>query len=172
MRVVTKPIDDLIPAIYNPRKDLKPDDSEYKKLKKSFQEFGYVEHIVWNEKTGRVVGGHQRLKVLRELGVKEIDVVVVDLSDDKEKALNLALNKIQGDWDTPKLKDLLEELDTGAFDIEITGFDEKEIEKLMTQFYVEPDEFLVDGDDDCNQEIECPHCGFKWIKKKMVKNNG
>jgi ParB-like chromosome segregation protein Spo0J len=78
-----------------------------------------------------VVGGHQRLKILRELGRTEVDVSVVDLPEDKEKALNLALNKISGDWHMPKLKDLLIEIDTGAFDIEITGFDSDEIENMM-----------------------------------------
>lgn len=70
---------------------------------------------------------------------------MVDLSEVKEKALNLALNKISGEWDIPRLKDLLEELDTGAFDIEITGFDLKEIEDLMSQFHV-PGEGLTDDD--------------------------
>ena len=70
---------------------------------------------MWNKKTNRVVGGHQRLKILEEIGKEEVEVSVVDLPDDKEKALNLALNRIQGEWDYPKLKDLLLELDTGAW---------------------------------------------------------
>lgn len=63
----------------------------------------------------------------------------MDLDAEKEKALNIALNKTGGDWDLPLLKDLLEELDTGTFDIEITGFDAKEIEALMTQYYIDHD---------------------------------
>jgi len=70
------PIEKLIPADYNPRKDLKPGDAEYEKLKRSIKEFGYVEPIIWNKTTGNVVGGHQRLKVLLADGVKEIDCVV------------------------------------------------------------------------------------------------
>jgi DNA modification methylase len=101
--------------------------------------------LVWNEQTGNLVGGHQRLKVLKEQGAKDIEVSVVDLKPSREKALNLALNKAQGDWDLPKLKDLLQELDTGEFDIGITGFDEKEIEDLMNQLYV-PDENEKDDD--------------------------
>ena len=135
MKIATMPIAQLLPAPYNPRKNLKKGDPEYEKLKKSLEEFGYIDPIVWNERTGRVVGGHQRLKILSELGHAEIEVSVVDLSDDKEKALNLALNKTGGDWDAPLLKDLLQELDTGAFDIEITGFDADEIERLMSQFH-------------------------------------
>ena len=136
-------IDLIKPAEYNPRKDLQAGDEEYEKLKRSLQEFDLVEPLVWNERTGNLVGGHQRFKVLLDRGDKEVDVSVVNLSLEKEKALNVALNKIQGDWDYPKLKDLLQELDTGEFDLEITGFDMVEIEDLMTQFHV-PEEIIED----------------------------
>jgi DNA modification methylase len=136
-------IGQLNPAAYNPRKDLQPGDPEYEKLKRSIQEFGYVEPIVWNKRTGNIVGGHQRYKVLLDMGMSEVDCVVVDLDETKEKALNIALNKIQGDWDNLKLKDLLQELDTGEFDIELTGFGMDEIEDLMTQFHV-PGEIVED----------------------------
>ena len=137
------PIEKLNPAAYNPRKDLQPGDPEYEKLKRSMQEFGYVEPIVWNKRTGNIVGGHQRYKVLLDMGMREVDCVVVDLDDAKEKALNLALNKIQGDWDYLKLKDLLQELDTGEFDIELTGFGMDEIEDLIAQLHV-PEEIVED----------------------------
>jgi DNA modification methylase len=137
------PIGQLNPAAYNPRKDLQPGDPEYEKLKRSMQEFGYVEPIVWNKRTGNIVGGHQRYKVLLDMGMREVDCVVVDLDETKEKALNLALNKIQGDWDDLKLKDLLQELDTGEFDLELTGFDMGEIEDLIAQLHV-PEEIIED----------------------------
>ena len=146
MEIRKIPIEKLNPAAYNPRKDLKPGDPEYKKLKRSMQEFGYVEPIVWNKRTGNIVGGHQRYKVLLDMGMSEVDCVVVDLDETKEKALNLALNKIQGDWDDFKLKDLLQELDTGEFDIEITGFDMDEIEDLTTEYHIDFDEFDGEGD--------------------------
>ena len=104
----------LNPAAYNPRKDLKPGDREYEKLKCSIAEFGYVEPVVWNRQTGNVVGGHQRLKVLVDMGQTEIDCVVVDLDLRREKALNVALNKIQGDWDEEKLASLMAEFDADA----------------------------------------------------------
>ncbi len=135
MEIQTVEIGKLNPAAYNPRKDLQPGDPEYEKLKKSITEFDMVEPLVWNKRTQNLVGGHQRLKILKELDYSEVEVSVVDLSEVKEKALNLALNKISGEWDFPMLKDLLEELDIGDFDMEITGFDMKEIEKLMTQFH-------------------------------------
>ena len=135
MQIETVPIDKLNPAEYNPRRDLKPGDPDYDKLKKSIIAFDMVEPLVWNKKSGNLVGGHQRLKVLKELGYTETEVSVVNLSPSKERALNLALNKISGEWDFPLLKDLLESLDTGIIDMEITGFDLGEIEDLMTQFH-------------------------------------
>ena len=107
-----------------------------------------------------MVGGHQRLKILQERGNKEVEVSVVDLPDNKEKALNLALNKISGEWDFPKLKDLLEELDAGGFDIEITGFDDKEIEDLMTQFNPVPEDTQPRLDE--KAKVKCPECGFEF----------
>ncbi len=143
MEIRKMPIDKLDPAYYNPRKDLKTGDPEYEKLKKSIQEFDLVEPLVWNERTSRLIGGHQRLKVLQELGYTEVEVSVVDLPEEKEKALNVALNKISGDWDYEKLKDLLQELDTGEFDLELTGFDMDEIEDLIAQLHV-PEEIVED----------------------------
>ncbi len=145
MDIQTIALDQINPAAYNPRKDLQPGDAEYEKLRKSITEFDMVEPLVWNKRTGNLVGGHQRLKILKSMDIKSVEVSVVDLDDAKEKALNLALNKISGEWDFPRLKDLLEELDTGAFDMEITGFDLKEIEDLMNQFHV-PEEGLTDDD--------------------------
>ncbi len=131
LEIKSLPLSKLKPAKYNPRKDLKPDDPEYIKLKKSILEFDLVEPIVWNKKTGNVIGGHQRLKILKELKKKTTNCVVVNLDPTKEVALNLALNKISGEWDYPKLKDLLIEIDTGSFDIEITGFDNIEMADLF-----------------------------------------
>ena len=139
MEIQKIPISQINPAPYNPRLDLQPGDPDYEKLKKSLEEFDLVEPLIWNKRNGNLIGGHQRLKIFVEQGKTDVDVSVVDLEDSKEKALNLALNKISGDWDLPKLKDLLQELDTGEFDMDITGFDIGEIEDLMTQFY-EPDE--------------------------------
>ena len=141
-------VEKLNPAKYNPRKDLKPGDAEYEKLKKSIETFGYVEPVIWNKRTGHIVGGHQRLKILIEQGAKEVDAVVVDMDEDEEKALNVALNKVSGDWDLPKLADLIKDLDDGIFDISLTGFEAAEIEDLFNQLHdkdVEEDDFDVDA---------------------------
>lgn len=138
-------IDKLNPAKYNPRIDLQPGDPEYEKLKRSIKEFGYVEPIVWNSRTGNVVGGHQRLKILKEEGQTEVMVSVVDLNDNQEKALNIALNKIGGDWDEEKLNQVFKELQEDVdIDIELTGFEIEEINDIVANFdtaEVEEDDF-------------------------------
>ena len=128
MKIEKVKLSELKPAPYNPRKI---SEKELEKLKRSIEEFGYVEPLVVNKRNMHVVGGNQRLKVLKDLGYKEVEVVFVDLDDNLEKALNVALNKIQGEWDIPKLKELLIELETETIDIELTGFDYEEIEKML-----------------------------------------
>lgn len=138
------PISELKPADYNPRKDLQPGDAEYEKLKRSLTEFGYVEPVIWNQTTGNIVGGHQRLKVLEDLGHNTVDVIVVELDETREKALNIALNKISGEWDNDKLALLIADLDASDFDAELTGFDDAEIAQLigsLDEGEVEDDEF-------------------------------
>ena len=96
MKIIRKRIADMERATYNPRVELQPGDAEYETLRRSLEQFGMVEPVVWNERTNRVVGGHQRLTVEAALGHEEVDVSVVDLDEIKEKELNIALNKIGG----------------------------------------------------------------------------
>jgi DNA modification methylase len=145
------PVTKIKPAKYNPRKDLKPGDPAYEKLKRSMTEFGYVEPIIWNEETGNIVGGHQRYKILLEAGHTEVECVVVKLSADKEKALNLALNKVTGDWEIEALADLLHELNEQDFDLSLTGFDAAEIEDLFSQVH---DKDVTDDDFDLDKALE------------------
>jgi ParB-like chromosome segregation protein Spo0J len=158
------PIAQLTPAHYNPRKDLKPGDEEYELLKKGIGEFGLVEPLVWNEATGRIVGGHQRLKVLIANGETEADVSVVHIEDEaREKALNIALNKVGGDWDRPALKDLLETLDCGQIDMELTGFTEDALASLMSEVHIPDEEPEYDESiaDDVKR-VTCPECGHEF----------
>ena len=133
MKIEKMNISKLKPAEYNPRKDLKPGDAEYEKLKRSIEQFGYVEPVIWNKATGRVVGGHQRLKVLVDSGLTEVDCVVIELSEEKEKALNVALNKISGEWNTDKLAMLISDLQGSDFDVSLTGFEEDELADLFSK---------------------------------------
>ena len=131
MQIETKNVAELLPAEYNPRKALKPGDPEYEKLKRSIQQFGYAEPVIWNKKTGRVVGGHQRLTVLKDLGYTEIKCVIVDLDETHEKALNVALNKISGQWDFDKLRALFDDLKMSNYDVSLTGFDDIDLDNLF-----------------------------------------
>ncbi len=146
----------LNPAPYNPRRHLKPGDVEYEKLKRSIEEFGYVEPVIFNQATGHIVGGHQRYYVLSDLGETALDCVVVDLDLQREKALNVALNKISGAWDDAKLAELLTDLSDSAFDVSLTGFDMAELDALFRE---KVDARVKDDNFDVNKavaEIETP----------------
>lgn len=125
---------DMAPAEYNPRKDLQPGDHEWEKIENSLETFGMVEPIVFNERSGRIVGGHQRAKILAHNGEEEVDVSIVDLSDEDEKILCAKLNRVQGYWDTTKLAELLTEIKEATGSIEATGFDEWEMESLTKEY--------------------------------------
>lgn len=153
MEIKSININQINPAVYNPRVALKPGDGEYEKLKNSIKSFGYIEPLVWNKRTGTLVAGHQRLSVLKEEGFKEVEVSVVDLSLEKEKALNIALNKIRGYWDDDKLAALLDELfKVPELDIGLTGFEEREISILFDR-YIDPIDIQSSEDP---QKIEHP----------------
>ena len=106
MEIKTKKLSDLKPAPYNPRTI---SDKAMAGLRASIERFGIVEPIVFNKRTGHIIGGHQRLKVLEEQGIKSTRVVVVDLSKKEEKALNVTLNNphIAGEF-IPDLQNILE----------------------------------------------------------------
>lgn len=140
-------IEDLKAANYNPRVELQPGMEEFEKLKKSIEEFGFVEPPIFNNQTGNLVGGHQRVSVAKYLGAYDVlDVVVVDLPLEKEKALNIALNKIDGIWDEEKLADLLLELSDE--EVTLTGFDSLEIENLLANYEYNQDSEKVVTEDD------------------------
>ena len=110
MEIRKMKLSELTPAEYNPRVELKPGDQEWEALDESIDNFGYVEPIVWNERTGNIVGGHQRRNVLLARGVEEEDISVVNLSSEDEKILNVLLNKSKGIWDVAKLVALIDEI--------------------------------------------------------------
>ena len=141
-------IDSLVPASYNPRKKLKPGDSEFEKIKNSITEFGYVDPVIVNQDL-TVIGGHQRITVLKALGYSEIDCVVIDIDKTKEKALNVALNKISGEWNKELLVDLIQELQSQDYDVSFTGFDPPELEQLFNDVHskeVKEDDFDVEAE--------------------------
>ena len=157
-------IEKLKPAKYNPRKDLKPGDPAYEKIKRSLHDFGYVDPVIWNEVTGNIVGGHQRHKVLAAEGATEIDCVVVHIENlQDEKALNVALNKAVGEWEPVALADLLSELQDAGYDIGATGFDAAEVNDLFSQVHdkdVKDDEFDVEK---ALEEVPFVEKGDIWV---------
>ena len=157
MRFERKNLADLHPAEYNPRKKLTPEDPEYIQIRNSLTEFGYADPIVINA-DGTIIKGHQRCTVMMDLGYTEAEVIVLDIPDKaKEKALNIALNKITGKWDNAILKDLLVELDLEGYDFSVTGFQRTDLEDLIQQLDIPP-EATEDGYDaeKAAAEIEVP----------------
>jgi ParB-like nuclease family protein len=131
LEVRTLPITALVPAPYNPRVELEPDCPAYCKLAASVREFGLVEPLIWNEATGHVVGGHLRLRILKEMGVTEVPVSVVRLSTEREQTLNVVLNnrEAQGRFEPTKLADLLTPLQKLP-EFAYTGFENRDLAAL------------------------------------------
>ena len=149
-KLLTKKISELSPARYNPRKI---SSDALGRLTKSLSELGNLQPITWNAKTGNIVGGHQRLKCYSALGKNEVEVWAVWLDEAQEKAANIALNKLSGEFDLPQLKDLIEEIDTGEIDLDVIGFGTDELAELMEQAKPE-DEKEVDVSGE-----KCEACG-------------
>jgi site-specific DNA-methyltransferase (adenine-specific) len=163
MQWQTLSLDALRPASYNPRKKLKAGDKEYEKIKNSIMEFGYVEPIIVNYDM-TVIGGHQRLTVLKDLGYTEAQCVVLNIEDEnKVKALNIALNKITGTWNEQLLADLLVDLQNVEFNLDLTGFEAPEVEQLFSKIHnkeISEDDFNVE------EELKKPcvtRLGDVWI---------
>ena len=172
------PIDALLAgrADYNPRR-ISPED--FAALKRSLEEFGPVEPAVWNARSDRLVGGHRRVEAAAELGWREYPVEFVDLDDQRERALNLALNRISGQWDDGKLAELLRQMDEASR--AVTGFDGDELRALLeggslAELNLErarelaaalagppkaPEEF-GSVDESVVTEHECPKCHYRW----------
>lgn len=149
MLIETLPLSRLKPAPYNPRVTLKPGMPRYERLARSLEEFDLVQPLVWNRRSGHVVGGHQRLAILQSKGVTETPCVVVDLDGDREKVLNVALNNanVGGDWDTDAMLVLLGELSASSdVDATLTGFSDGELRELL--FEPELDRAPIDAEDE------------------------
>lgn len=141
MEIKTVKISELRPHPKNPR--VHPD-SAIDKLVRSIKEYGWTNPVLVSA-DGYVLAGHARLKAAEKAGISEVPVIYLPLKGAKAEAYLIADNRLQDetDWDYEKLKDLLQELDTGEFDLELTGFDMEEIEDLVAQFNV-PGEIIED----------------------------
>ena len=128
------PMSKLKPHPRNPRVHPDPGTPEWDTLKRSLAQ-DYFDPIVFNTRNGMLVSGHLRVKVMRAENYTHADAVVVDYDDNTHLARMIAANKSIGEDNRAALKDLLQELDTGAMDMAVTGYAETEIEDLMTQYY-------------------------------------
>ena len=152
MEIKELSLKELKPAVYNPRKKLKKGDKEYEKIKQSLLKFGYVDPIIVN-KDMTVIGGHQRLTVLKDLDYEMAKCVIVDLPKEDEKALNIALNKITGQWDDALLADLLLDLQESDFNLDLTGFEPPEIDDILSNVH---DKELSEDEFDVEEELKKP----------------
>jgi DNA modification methylase len=144
-------------APYNPRQI---SDHDLEALRRSLRFFGTVEPIVVNRRSDRIVGGHQRVRAAEQEGIETMPVVYVDLDDPSEKQLNLALNRIHGEWDEAKLEEVLRELEALGADLDLTGFSEAEIEALLHGDdqpgvgLTDPDDIPEPPDDPATQRLD------------------
>lgn len=152
MEIKELSLKELKPAAYNPRKKLKKGDKEYEKIKQSLLKFGYVDPIIVNEDL-TVIGGHQRLTVLKDLDYETAKCVIVNLPKEDEKALNIALNKITGQWDDALLADLLLDLQESDFNLDLTGFEPPEIDNILSNVH---DKELSEDKFDVEEELKKP----------------
>jgi len=139
VNIKTMRLDEINPAPYNPRKQLRPGDPGYERIRASLENFDLVEPLIFNKTTGNLVGGHQRYQILRELGQVEVPVSIVELDPDREKALNIALNRAQGEWDQEQLDNLVKELDA-AGQAEAATFNQQEIDDILLKIKVDQDQ--------------------------------
>ena len=191
MEIVKVDINELISPEYNPRQIT---DDEMGKLKNSINEFGYISPIIVNKHNNHIVGGNQRYEALKQLGYTMIDVIYINQPDiNKEKALNIRLNNLSGEWDTNKLQNILDDLKLQEFDVSLTGFD-IEVQKFEFDdnppIYNAPSSDIVDMNSEDQEEtideiyfeipdeepeydesiadtvesITCPRCGYELPK--------
>ena len=141
MKIEQVDVDSLNPASYNPRSI---DAEEMASLKRSLKQFGFVDPAIIRKKDKMIIGGHQRVAAAKELGFETVPVIIMDVTANDAKLLNVALNKISGDWDDIKLANLLKELKyDSSVDELLTGFSEEELDTLLWDL----------GQDDLDEEL-------------------
>lgn len=172
MELLSLPLTQLRPAGYNPRMSLQPGDSAWQRLARSLAEFGLVQPLVWNRRTGNLVAGHQRLEILKSRGETQVDCIVVDLPLDREQALNVALNNraLMSDWQPDKLMELITDLQSlPHFDATLTGFSEGELRDIVLR--PDPDFSPEEDDDDARDvvtvSLSVPHNDWPEVEAEL-----
>lgn len=176
MIINTIPAADLKPAEYNPRKISR---EMLATLKRNITEFGLVDPLIVN-KDMTIIGGHQRFKVCLELGFTELPCIVLDLSKSRERALNLALNKVTGDWNKVKLEKLLKDIE--EIDLSFTGFNDEDLDKMIRDVLPETPEYdiaprmmeeynyiVLFFRNTLDFQVACSHFGVKMMQEDTRK---
>jgi ParB-like chromosome segregation protein Spo0J len=153
---------DLKPADWNPRTIT---DEALGRLTRSLSEFGNLQPITVNARTGNVIAGHQRLKCLLAMNVAETDCWLVDLPAEKEKAANLTLNNLAGEWDYVRLETVLAELQELGGDLSLTGFPAARIDEILGGIDAIPPDAFPAVEENLPIEHRCPKCGYEWSGK-------
>ena len=154
-KIIHREINSLIFAEYNPRQLTK---DQYQNLKDSISRFGLVDPIIVNSNKDRkniIVGGHQRVKVAKDMDIEFVPVLEVDLTYEKERELNIRLNKNTGEWDM----DIL----ANNFDIEeLTdfGFNDEDLKIFNEEHWKEP--VQKEYDENIETDNKCPKCEYEW----------
>lgn len=161
-------ISEISPAPYNPRADLKPSDKEYQDIKASILNHGMVQPIVYNKRTGNAVGGNQRMKILKELGVEQTVCAVIDVPLVQEMEISVALNKLDNLWDREKLRDIMIHFKETNYDPTKTAFDQYEVDKLTEEMNISIEDFFQEEDIQPKAKTVktycCPYCGTVFTK--------
>lgn len=165
-KYVKMPLEYIVPAPYNPRVDLTPDDPEYQDIKRSILDHGLMQPIVYNERTHHAAGGNQRLKVLRDMGIKEATCAVINVSMIQEMQINVALNRLGNLWDQPKLREIMLDLQERGYEMSRTAFTQDEVDKITQDMTVDVSDFFMPDDEEVagnkqktQHTYKCPHCG-------------
>ena len=162
MKIVNKKITEIKLAKYNPRKI---NEDDMKKLIDSLDKFGFVDPVILNGKNNTLIGGHQRVTAWQRMGKSEVPCVIVQLDPKEEKALNIALNKISGDWDRNKLSVMLSELNSdNSIDVGITGFNDDELKTLIGN---SGDLELILGENESDEDLDVdyvPQANIKMLQ--------
>lgn len=162
-------LSDMHPAEYNPRYDLQPGDLNYDNLEKSIINNGLDRPIVYNQRTGNIVDGHQRYKILLAHGVESATCAVVDMSLEDEMLANVALNQAHGSFDDGRLQEMFTEMDLEGIDPGEMGMDIDEVEQIRSGLATLTDEQIFDPTKEPDKKpamVKCPACGKKFEERE------
>lgn len=167
-------LEDIVPSKYNPRVTLTPKDHEYQALDGSVKENGLVLPLIVNIRDNGLISGHQRLNVLLANGETETRAVIVDMDEAQAKALMIALNKLDGEWDYGRAADILQELIEQQQSLLSTGFTRKDIDELLGEIAGELSEYQperLDKKEDTSDGVKCLVGEFKFTISEVEFGN-